>query len=229
MKKILIGVLALILASCAPAATPVAQPTTVPPTPIVVTVVVPIVQTQIVPASPLPVVNTLAPTATVEAPTLAPTSAPASAPTTSVANTAASSASGATATATLPANAGGSLFANLTRSGSFLSMRCQPQDITFGVSTSNPGVIEVDFYYRMEDLTTQPVTISTWKNLGKMKGDSNGNYTINFNVLANMNPDLRVSAKSWFDYEFVAVGKDGTVAGRSGIISQQILYRKDCP
>ncbi len=228
MKKILFLVLALVLASCAPVA-PAVQPTAaIPPTPVVLvaTVLVPVVQTQIIQATAAPT-NPPAPIATLEVPTQTPTLAPT---TGAMANPpAGSSSSGATATATLPADAGGNLFTNMTRSGSYFNLRCLPQDITFGVSTSNLYVVEVDFYYRMEDLTTQPITISPWKNVGKMTSDKNGNYTININTLQQLSPDLRASAKAWFDYEFVGISKDTNVAGRSGIISKQILYLKDCP
>ena len=118
----------------------------------------------------------------------------------------------ATATATLPSDAGGLskagvvLFSNLTRSGSYFNFRCPPQDLTFSVSTSSVYVIEVDLYYRMEDLTTQPTSISAWKNYGKMNGDKNGNYTLDINTL-QLSPDLRTPAKSWFDYQFIGIAK----------------------
>lgn len=231
MKKILFLVLALILASCAPVA-PAAQPTAaVPPTPVVLvaTVLVPVVQTQIVqppaaPTNPPEPTNPPAPTPTLEAPTQA-----AAAPTTGA------PAGDATATATLPSNAGGLtksgevLFTNLTRSGSYFNLRCAPQEITFGVSTSNLAVVEVDLFYRMEDLTTNPVTISIWKNAGKMTGDGHGNYTITVNTLQQLSPDLRASAKAWFDYQYIAIAKDGNSVGNSGIIAKQVQYLKDCP
>jgi hypothetical protein len=218
MKKLLIIVLALVLAGCAPVA-PAAQPTAViPPTPIVVTVQVPVVQTQIVVASPLPT-NPPAPTATLEPPTLAPTTAPTTAAVTNVAPPSGS------ATATLPANAGGAIFQNLTRSSDIMYLRCQPQDIVFGISSNNPYVVEVDFYYRIEDRLSV-ATISDWKNAGPMKSDKNGNFTLDFNASA-VNPDLR-SHKAWFDYEFIGVNKTGDVVGRSAIIPQQITYKIDC-
>ena len=229
MKRILFLALALILASCAPVA-PAVQPTAaLPPTPVVLvaTVLVPVVQTQIVQATAAP---TSLPTQTPQV--IVVTTTPAAAGASPVAG---SSTSGATATATLPANAGGLskagevLFTNLTRSGSYFNLRCPPQDITFGVSTSNVYVVEVDFYYRMEDLTTQPITISPWKNVGKMTSDKNGNYTIDVNTLQNLSPDLRASAKAWFDYQYIGIAKDGNAVGNSGIISQQVLYLKNCP
>jgi hypothetical protein len=141
---------------------------------------------------------------------------------------AAISGGGATATATLPFSAGGDLFTSLSRSGSYFALNCLPKDITFSVSTSNVYVTEVDFYYHMEDLTTQPPTISAPKNGGKMVGDKNGNYTIDFNTLM-ISPDTRATAKAWFDYQFVGLNKLGDKVGSSLVITKQIYYTKDCP
>jgi hypothetical protein len=219
MKKILILALALALSACS-TLTPVA-PTAAPTQTAVIqvaTVLVEITSTAAptsvptatpVPPSPTPQVVVV--TATGGAPTSAATSSGA-----------------ATATATLPASAGGDLFTNMTRSGSFLDLRCLPQDITFSASTSNLAVTEVDFYYRIEDLTTQPLTISAWKNYGKMTGDKSGNYTIDVNT-SQLSPDLRAPAKAWFDYQLVGFNKNADRVGGSGKISQQVLYLKDCP
>ncbi|MFZ1041548.1 MAG: hypothetical protein WCA79_13640 [Anaerolineales bacterium] len=229
MKKILILALTLVLSGCG-ALTPVTPTSAPPPTAqvIVATVLVPVVATQ--PPTSVPTDTPVPPTPTPQVVVVTATSA-----NTAAAPAATATSSGpATATATLPSDAGGLskagvvLFSNLTRSGSYFNFRCPPQDLTFGVSTSSVYVTEVDFYYRMEDLTTQPPTISAWKGLGKMNGDKNGNYTIDINT-SQLSPDLRTSAKSWFDYQFVGIAKDGNSVGNSGIISQQVLYLKDCP
>ncbi len=227
MKKFLVLVLAMILSGCS-ALAPVSPTAAPPPTAqvIIATVLVPVVATQ--PPTPVPTDTPIPPTPTPQVVVVTATSA------NTLAAPAATSSGPATATATLPANAGGNaksgevLFSNLTRSGSYFNLRCLPQDITFGVSTSSPYVTEVDLYYRMEDLTTQPTTISAWKNYAKMKGDNNGNYTLDVNTL-QLSPDLRAPAKAWFDYQFVGMTKTGDSVGNSGKISQQILYLKDCP
>ncbi|HUH96709.1 MAG TPA: hypothetical protein VLZ89_05080 [Anaerolineales bacterium] len=223
MKKILILALALALSACG-ALAPVAPTAAPPPTAqvIIQTVLVPVVATQ--PPTNTPVPPTPTPQVIVVTATAANTAA---AP-------AATASGNATATATLPSDAGGLskagavLFSNLTRSGSYFNFRCPPQDITFGVSTADPSVSEVDIFYRMEDLTIQPPSISAWKNFGKMSGDKSGNYTIDVSTL-QLSTDLRDTAKAWFDYEFVGIAKDGNSVGNSGKISQQILYLKDCP
>jgi hypothetical protein len=219
MKKLLTLTLAFLLAGCG-AISP-AQPTVAAP-----------------PPSPIVVIATVLVPVTVEAPTQAPapTNPPApqvivvtaTQPAQAAPPSGGGGTGGGTATATLPSDAGGSLFTNLTRSGSFISLRCLPQDITFNVSTANFSVVEVDFYYRMEDLTTQPITYSDWKNAGKMVSDKNGNFTIDFNV-TQINEDLRATDRGWLDYQFVGIAKDANAVGRSGKITQQIQYLKDCP
>jgi hypothetical protein len=127
-------------------------------------------------------------------------------------------------TATLPANVGGQYFTNLTRSGDLVYLKCQPDTITFGISTANPYITEVDLYYRIEDRLS--VSITDWKNGGKMVSDKNGNFTLNFSA-ATVNPDFR-SHKAWFDYEFVGINKYGDRVGGTVKISQQITYKIDC-
>jgi hypothetical protein len=208
MKKFLILALALVLSGCS-AFSPVSPTSAPPPTAqvIIATVLVPVVATQ--PPTPQVIVVTATPANTQVVPS----------PTNS---------GGATATATLPAGAGGDLFTSLSRSGSYFALNCLPKDITFNVSTSNIYVTEVHFYYHMEDLTTQPPTISTPKDGGKMVGDKNGNYTIDFNTLM-ISPDTRATAKAWFDYQFVGFNKLGDKVGSSLVITKQIYYTKDCP
>ena len=229
MKKLLTLTLAFLLAGCAAVAPvpPTAAPTSVPPTPavIIATVLVPAPATQ-APAQAPTEAPTEVPAAT-QTPQVIVVTATGGAPTQAPSNPSTGGASG-TATATLPADAGGSLFTNLTRSGSYFNLRCLPQDITFGVSTSNPSVTEVDLFYHMEDLTTQPPTISAPKNLARMNSDKNGNFTLDVNTMM-LSPDLRTSAKAWFDYQFVGINKLGDRVGSSGVISQQVLYLKDCP
>lgn len=238
MKKVLILALAFALTGCG-ALGPVMGPTSAPQ---IVTVVV--TQPPQQPQQPLPTPLSVAtqapspiPTATT-APTEAATQTPQVIVVTATSQpgggaqvaeqSAPASSSGGTATATLPAGAGGDLFTSLSRSGSYFNLRCLPQDITFSVSTSNFAATEVDLYYRMEDLTTNPIWYSEWKNFGKMNSDKNGNFTINVNT-SQLSQDLRYVDRAWFDYEFVGINKYGDRVGGSGKISQQVLYLKDCP
>ncbi len=217
MKRVITLAFGLILSACG--ALPVAPPPTAGPTstPVVVvqTVVVTVIPTQ--PPTPIPTA-TLAPSPTLPPPS---TAAPAVA---SGGNPTAAPAAGTTPTATLPANAGGDLFTNLTRSGDHFALKCLPEDITFGVSTSNPYVTEVDIYYRIED--RQSVSISNWHNAGAMTSDKAGNFTIDLQASA-VDPDLR-SHLAWFDYQFVGINKVGDAVGRSARIVKQITYTIDC-
>lgn len=213
MKRVLIVALGIILSACS--ALPVAPSATAGPsaTPVVVvqTVIVTVIPTQ---------PPTLPPTA---APL--PTATPLPPPTAAAANPAvAATVAGGAPTATLPANAGGDLFTNLTRSSDHFALKCLPDTITFGISTANPYVAEVDIYYRIEDRLS--VSISNWHNVGAMTSDKNGNFTMNVPASA-VDPDLRTH-KGWFDYQFIGLNKTGDVVGRSLRISQQITYTIDC-
>jgi len=226
MKKLITLALAFVLTGCgalAPAATPTEVPPTSTPVVLVQTVVVTVIPTQAPTEVPT---QTAAPTQTPQIIVVTATGAPATAApaVNSVNPTAAVAQATGEATATLPANAGGQYFTNLTRNGSLFYLRCQPDTITFGVSTSNPYISEVDLFYRIEDRLS--VTISDWKNGGKMVSDKNGNFTLAF-TSATVAPDFR-SHKAWFDYEFVGVNKYGDAVGRSEKITQQITYKIDC-
>jgi hypothetical protein len=214
MKKLLILALAFVLTGCgalAPAAPPTAVPPTSTPVVLVQTVVVTVVPTQ----EPTEV-STQTPQIIVVTATGA-AAGPAN-PTAEVAQ-----ATGE-ATATLPANAGGQYFTNLTRSNDHFALRCQPDTITFGVSTSNLYIVEVDLYYRTQDRMS--VSISNWTVGGKMVSDKKGNFTIDF-TSAMVDPDVR-SHRAWFDYEFVGINKYGDAVGRSAKIAKQITYTIDC-
>lgn len=139
-------------------------------------------------------------------------------------STAAATAPIGEATAPLPPNAGGGLFTNLARSADKFSLRCQPDTLNFGVSTSDPAVTGVDFYYRIEDRLK--ISISSWQFGGSMASDGQGNFSIAFPA-SRVDPDLR-SSLAWFDYQFVGISKVGDVIGRSGRISKQVTYTLDC-
>jgi hypothetical protein len=127
-------------------------------------------------------------------------------------------------TAPFPPDAGGGVFTNMTRSGDKFSLRCQPDAMSFGVSTSNQYVTGVDLYYRIQDRLS--VSISNWQFGGSMESDKQGNFTIAFPA-SRVDADLR-SHRAWFDYQFVAVNKVADALGRSAKISKQVTYTIDC-
>jgi hypothetical protein len=222
MKKLISLALVFFLAGCgaiAPAATPTAAPTATPVV-LVQTVMVTVIPTQQPTEVPT---DTPAPTQTPEVIVVTATGGASNAPTAAPANTAETN-SQITPSATLPANAGGDLFTNLTRSSDHFALRCQPDTITFGVSTSNELVTDVVFYYRIEDRLS--VSISGWVLGGNMVSDKRGNFTLDFKSLT-VDPDLR-SHKAWFDYQFVGLNKGGAAIGRSARIIKQITYTIDC-
>lgn len=129
------------------------------------------------------------------------------------------------ATATLPANAGGTLFADLTRSGDRLFYSCQPSTVTFGLSATDPNVYEVDLFYRLEYQNSSLTT--NWVDVGKMVPDGAGHFTLDFK--ATMIPsDLRTRT-AWVDYQFVGLNRSLQVIGRSARIVQQVTFSPNCP
>jgi hypothetical protein len=223
MKKLITLALAFVLTGCgalAPAATPTAAPTSTPVV-LIQTVIVTVIPTQQPTEAPT---ETAVPTQTPLIIVVTATGAPASAPAGPTNTAEASVPVTGAATATLPANAGGDIFTNLTRSDDHFALNCQPDTITFGVSTSNTTVSEVDFFYRIEDQLS--ISISGWVDVGKMQTDKQGNFTLDFKS-SSVDPDLR-SHKAWLDYEFVGLNKLGNAVGRSSKIVKQITFTTDC-
>lgn len=211
MRKLLFLVLIFALTACgaAPVA-PVAQPpaATQPPVVVEVTVVVPATSA---PAAPTEIPPTAAPAAT-EVPPATPTTAPAA-----VENT---------ATATLPPAVGGDQLANMTRSGDSFSLRCSPSQIVFTATSVSTYIVDVLIYYRMVDKVTG--MSSQWYAGPQMDKDGKGNFTRTFSAL-DINTDVRARDSGWFEYQFVALAKDGNVVWRSEKFEKQITYTKDCP
>ena len=227
MKQLVPILLALVLSGCgalAPAA-PTAGPTGTPQI-VVQTVMVTVVVTQLVTgtptSTPTPTLTPI-PTFTVQPSELTATGGATQATGTLTVGTPATAA-GTSPTATLPANAGGDIFTDLTRSSDHFGLGCQPDTLTFGVSTTNTSVSEVDLFYRVEDQLGS--SISGWIDIGKMLSDGNGNFTMNFTA-SMVDPDLR-GRKVWFDYQFVGLSKASAVLGRSAKIVKQITYTTDC-
>jgi hypothetical protein len=121
--------------------------------------------------------------------------------------------------ATLPADAGGGLFTNMTRSSDRFALSCQPNTITFALTSTNPSVTEVDLFYRMENQSGS--SVSGWIDIGKMTPGENGSFTMDFPA-SNVDPDLR--GNPWLDYQFVGLDKAGHVIGRSARIVRQVAF-----
>ena len=138
--------------------------------------------------------------------------------------TAVAASAGIIGTATLPADAGGGVFTKLSRSSDHFALRCQPDTITFAVSTTDAHVTGVDFYYRTEDRLRSAV--SSWQYAGPLVSDKQGNFSLSF-AASRVDPDLR-SHRAWFDYQFVGTNSLGDAVGRSAKIVQQITYTIDC-
>lgn len=225
MKKLLVLSLILLIAlsSCdafantaeapAPAEPTAAPPTPVPPTAevIVVTVEVPMEVTAEQAAAPEP-------TAT-QPPAPAPTEAPATeAPPTEAAPPADNG------LLTTDSTFWGGYFKDVTYSSDSFSLRCQPKEVTITATATDPYIVDVDLYYRIED--RQGTYITEWKNTGKMKSTGNGVFTKTISG-EDIHPDLR-KALAWFDFQLVGLNKQADAVGRTEKIIQLITYTIDC-
>jgi hypothetical protein len=208
MKKLLFLVLIFALTACGAAPTAAPPAATQPPVVVEVTVVVPATSA---PAAPTDVPPAAAPVAT-EVPPATPTTAPAAAEN--------------TATATQPPAVGGDQLANITRSGDSFSLRCSPSQIVFTATSISTYISEVQIWYRMVDKVTG--MSSQWYAGPQMDKDGKGNFTRTFSAL-DINTDVRARENGWFEYQFVALAKDGNVVWRSEKFEKQITYTKECP
>ena len=69
---------------------------------------------------------------------------------------------------------------------------------------------------------------SQWYAGPKMDSDGKANFTRTFSAL-DINADVRVRENGWFEYQFVALAKDGNVVWRSEKFEKLISYTKECP
>jgi hypothetical protein len=161
-----------------------------------------------VPPTPQPIVVTV-----VVEPTQAPAVQPA-APT-----------AAANAPITLDPALGKGVFTNMTISSANLTLRCAPREVVFNITTSNPDIVDVLFFYRIMDL--KRLYQKDYKNFGKMTANGNGNFTLVFKG-EDVHPNLRIDG-SWLDFQFVGLAKSGNVVDRSQTIESQIKYTFDCP
>jgi hypothetical protein len=223
MRKIIIILLALVLAACT------AAPATVPAQPEPSLTPVVIVETVVVAATsapteipPLPTYTAL-PTYT---PPPAPTDAPAqAAPTEAVAAPTDAAPAANAGLITVDDKLGKGWFLNMTRDRNDFSLRCQlNKTITFTVQATSPDIRQVDFWYRTEDRETG--AIFDWTNFGKMTPNQEGGFTVTMSG-DQVNPNFR-KPNSFFDYQFVGYNATGVV-GRSEKIERQVTYTFECP
>ncbi len=209
MKKFLFVFLTILLTACsalAPAAQPSAQPTQVPPSAqvIIATVLVPQVQTVVV----TQVVQATAAPTDIAAPTQTPLAALTAGGPLTVSDT-----------------LGGSFFTNMTYSADKMSLRCAVKTVTFTVKSPITQIVNVDFWYRIEDKIDGE--ISEWKLAGPMLADpQGGSFSLTFSA-ESIHEDLR-RTRAWFDFQFVGLNKLNEAVGRSEKLVQLINYTNDC-
>lgn len=218
MKKVVILLLAVVLAACSTPAVPTEQPVAAIIEPSATPVVV--VQTVVVEATQAP---TEIPPPTAVPPTVAPVVVTVVVqPTQAVAQPAQPSGDAPIA---LDNALGRGVFVDMTMSSNAFTLRCSPRDITFNVTTPNVDIKDVVFYYRVVDV--KRLYPSEWKAFGKMTANGNGNFTLTFTG-EDIHPDIRLDG-SWFDFQFVGLAKSGDVIDRTEKIEELVKYTFDCP
>jgi hypothetical protein len=117
---------------------------------------------------------------------------------------------------------------NITRSADAFSLRCSPSEITFTATSASAYIVDVEIWYRMVDKVS--MMSSQWYSGGKMESDGKGGFTRKFSAL-DLHTDVRGRDSGWFEYQFVALAKDGNVVWRSdkAAFAQQVTYTKECP
>jgi hypothetical protein len=120
------------------------------------------------------------------------------------------------------------MLVSITRDSDHFSLKCSPSQIVFTAKSVSPYIVNVVIYYRMVDKLTGMA--SQWYAGPTMDKDGNGGFTRAFSAL-DINPDVRARDNGWFEYQFVATGKDGNVVWRSdkATYAQQVTYTKECP
>lgn len=207
MKKFLFVMFTVVLSACSalgPAVQPTALPTQIPPTAqvIIATVLVPQVQTVVVTqlvqatSAPTDIVSTLSAPATLTA----------------------------GGPLTVNDNMGGGFFTDITYSADKMSLRCAIKTVTFTVKSPITQIVNVDFWYRIEDKIDGE--ISEWKLAGPMKVDSLGSFSITFSA-ESIHPDLR-RTQAWLDFQFVGLNTKNQAVGNSEKLVQLINYSNDC-
>ena len=232
MKKlfILTMVVALALTACdamtSSTEAPPAQPTAVPPTAevVVVTVEVPVEVTSEAPTeAPTPMPTATEPPPPTAAPTEVPPTAapPTAAPSTEAAPVESASSGGPM---TVASSLWSAYFRDITYSSESFSLRCFPGEVTFSAVATDPYIVDVELYYRIED--QQSPSITEWKNFGKMDALGDGKYSLTLSG-ADIHPDLRKHL-AWFDFQLIGLNKGGAAVGRTEKIVKLITYTIDC-
>ena len=119
-----------------------------------------------------------------------------------------------------------SVFTDITRDVDAFSLRCNPVQLNFSITSINPAITGVIIYYRVYDknLTLDPPIMIAGPN---MVGDKKGHFTLEFKA-TDVKDDMRI-ANGWFEYQFVGLNKSGNVVGRTEKIVKQVTFTLDCP
>ncbi len=116
-------------------------------------------------------------------------------------------------------------FSTVSHSTSIFHLKCDPLDIIFDITASDPNVHSVIFFFRMKDKASG--IVSNWSNGEEMKTPGNGNFEFILRSVAI--PDEARYPEAWLQYQFVAANKSRQAIGRSQIFADQIIFTPACP
>lgn len=119
----------------------------------------------------------------------------------------------------------GGVFENMSVSGDRFSLRCNPKEISFDVSSTDIYITQVEVYYRIRDKHSNYVP--AWSRAATMETDGLYHFWMTYSG-ESVKADNR-KAHGWFDFEFVGINKYGDVIGRSEKIVGLVSYTTDCP
>ena len=124
----------------------------------------------------------------------------------------------------IPASFNGKSFSNMSVSGDIFSLRCEPKEISFDVTTTDVYITQVDLYIRLRD--KHSTFVPNWGWGRTLKTDGLYHFWITIHGY-DVPPDLR-KKQAWFDFEFVGMNKFGDAIGRTEKITDIVSYKIDC-
>ena len=116
-------------------------------------------------------------------------------------------------------------FSSASHSTDTFHLQCDPLDVIFDVTTDDPKVSGVSFFFRMKDKSSGMT--SQWSNGEDMRTPGNNQFEFILNIGAI--PDEARFQEAWLEYQFVAMNRFRQPIGRSQIFTDQVSFTLACP
>ena len=116
-------------------------------------------------------------------------------------------------------------FSSASHSTDIFHLQCDPLDVIFDVTTDDPKVSGVSFFFRMKDKSSGMT--SQWSNGDDMRTPGNNQFEFILNIGAI--PDEARFQEAWLEYQFVAMNRFRQPIGRSQIFTDQVSFTLACP